>query len=108
MQSIKSLLDNVMRRAPIREGVRAAVIIEAGRDIVDTSFPFEIASGIVPKSFKNETLVFGVKNSIAAQELRMRSNSILKSLNERFPNGLIRRIKVEFISSRQEEEDMLR
>ncbi len=107
-QPLKSFLSGAMQRRDIHDGVRAAVIIDAAREAIDALFPAEVAFRIMPKAFKNETLVLGVHSSIVAQEIKLQSRALLRLIEERLQKPLVKRLRVALLPPRQSEEDMLR
>lgn len=107
-QPLNSLLTGSLKRKSVQEGIRAAVILDAVREILESLFPPEATQGIIPKSVKREVLVLAVRSAPLAQEIKMRSNAILKLLGERLESSPITRIRIEFFHPRQEEEGVVR
>ncbi|MBI4128785.1 MAG: DUF721 domain-containing protein [Parcubacteria group bacterium] len=107
-QPLKSFLSMAMQRKDIRDGVRTSVIIDAAREIIEEFFPAEVAARVTPRSFKNGTLTLGVKNSLVAQEVKLRSHALLEELADRFKDRSIRRVRIALDPSRQDEEGVLR
>ncbi|MBI4281048.1 DUF721 domain-containing protein [Candidatus Uhrbacteria bacterium] len=105
---LKSLLSHVLERKSIERGVRAAVILEAARDVLETLFPKEASAGMVPQSFRDGTLLIGVKHPLLGQEVKLRSEALRHGVNDRFSSPPVLRIRLALIRSRQAEDDMLR
>lgn len=107
LQPLKSLLDHFGTRPAILRGVRAAVVLEAARDILESLFPASVCAGLEPKVFQNETVTIAVKNPAFSQEVKMRTAAILRLLNERLGDGTVKRIQLARIVPRQPGDDML-
>lgn len=107
-QPLKNLLGGALKRKDVRDGVRAAVVIESAREAMEALFPPELLSRAEPKVFKDGVLIIGIQSPLVAAELKFRVPALLKLMNERFNEPVVRRIKVEFSRSRQDEEGMLR
>lgn len=107
-QPLHSLLTTSLKRKSVQEGIRAAVILDATREIIEALFPPEAARGIIPKAVRREVLILAVRSAPLAQEIKLRSRAILSQLQERLNSTLVTRIRIEFFNYRQEDADMLR
>ncbi len=105
MIPLKDLLSQVSWKKPIREGVRAAVVLEATRDVLESTFRTDINSRIQTISFRDGIVTLGVSHPALAAEIRLQNQKILTLLAERFGEIAVKSIKIRF--SRQPEEDML-
>lgn len=105
MMPLKDLLGNAFLRKPVRDGVRAAVVLEAVREACETLFRSDIGQKIIPLSFKNDTITLTVLHPALIQELRMRNREMLMILEERLGKGVVKYIKISY--TRQSTDDML-
>lgn len=105
MMPLKNLLGNAFLRKPVREGVRAAVVIEAAREACETLFRADIGKKITPLSFKDGAITLAVPHPALIQELRMRNREIVAILEERLGTGVVKYIKISY--TRQSPDDML-
>lgn len=104
-QPLRSLLDGALQRKSIRDGVRAAVVIDAAREALDMLFPPRIASRMQATVFREGVLVITVQSAATAQEVRLQSAPFIALMNERFGKPVVRRIWITL--ARQAPHDML-
>ena len=96
MMPLKDLLNSDFLKKPVREGVRAAVVLEAAREACETLFRSDIGQKMTPLSFQNETLTIQVPHPALIQELRMRNREMLAVLEERLGKGVVKYVKISF------------
>ncbi len=101
-EPLKSLMGSVLKRAPIREGVRTAVVLDAARETIEALFPAGVHADIEARVFRNGTLVLGVRHPALAQEVRLRSSAFLRLVNERLGEPIVTRLQMVRSLPRQE------
>ncbi|GEM_PF-4821452 len=105
MLPLKDLLNSNFLRRPLRDGVRAAVVLEAAREACETLFRPDVAQKIVPLSFRNGTVTFQVPHPAFIGEMRMRSREMLAIFQDRLGKEVVKYVKISY--TRQPADDML-
>jgi predicted nucleic acid-binding Zn ribbon protein len=93
MKSFSDILNNKNISSPLVRGVRAAQVIDVAKKVLTEEFGASIKEHVNPAYFKNQTLTIACLSSTAAQELRLREQSLLNKLNDRLRGVVVSRIR---------------
>ena len=70
-------------------------ICQEYRNIAQEILPKSVLDNTFPRTFKNNTLIIGARNSSWAHELHMNKHRIHQSLKKKFGEHAVQKIKIE-------------
>lgn len=91
------LLGNILRAksglSPMERGVRAAMMVESGNNILISIFGPKIVNFASCVFFRGSTLGVSCISSVAAQEIKFREEIITKELNNKIGATAVKKIQ---------------
>ena len=87
--SLKDLIPKAASKYQLSGELKASLVINRASALVKEIFSEEASRSIRIKYLKKNVLWVAVNNSAVAQELQMKSHTMVKSLNESFQEELV-------------------
>lgn len=86
-ESIGPLLHHSLRKFGVKKQVDAVQILDIAHKVLAAEFGDDIFQYIQPKYIQAQHLVLSHTSSVAAQEIRLRQEKILRAINQSIPKS---------------------
>ncbi len=90
---LKDLLEKTAAKHLLQGGMQASMVISKAQNLMKEAFPAAVFSAIHFEKFQKGILWCSVDNAAVAQELQLKSHTILQKLNEELKSPLVKSIR---------------
>ncbi len=93
LKSLGNLLQQRVSRSPVLKGAAAALTVEAGNKVLKELLGEDITEYAQVAYFKDGTLAIGCLSSTVAQEIRLKENEIIDSINKKIGANIVKKLR---------------
>ncbi|KPJ85390.1 hypothetical protein AMJ57_03200 [Parcubacteria bacterium SG8_24] len=93
-EKIGKLLAGALKRSGAERSVRASLVLENCRQVLEELFGPEDSAECRPTSFRAGTVRIVCSRSVFAERLRLREGDIVQALEMRLPRSGVRRLRI--------------
>jgi hypothetical protein len=94
MDTIKNLLSRRIKQSGLSQQVGTALLVEYAEQIIKKAFGEAVAKKMKPLYFKTGILNVACLSSVAAQEFNFKKQSIIKELNQKWGQEIVKDIRL--------------